>query len=181
MIIILDKLPIPPSSNQIYRSFYNKKIGRLIHYKSKELKAYETLVGVWAADRIDTMVDVKSKLKQSISNQRAFIRIDAYFGFKPERLWNREGARKKIDVSNRIKALHDALSSLLEIDDRFFCLGDCEPAVVGPWEEECVLIKMTVSETKSMKAVYEQIKNEIQMASSLSQEKGESPLGLDQT
>lgn len=168
MIIILDNFPIPPSSNAIYRSFFNKKVGRLVHYKSQEMKAYEVLVESWSSTRQQMISSASETLTNLIFDQRNFIRVDAYFGLKPEKLWNREGSKKKMDVSNRIKALHDCLSNVLAIDDRFFYPGECEPVIVGPWEQECVIVKMTIKKPRSLKEAYARIFEEIKAVGSSS-------------
>lgn len=162
--IVFDNFPIPPSSNAIYRSFFNKKIGRLVHYKSKELKAYQVLVDSWASNRSMMIAAAKHVLESGVRDHMNSIRVDAYFGLKRSRLWTRENTRKKIDVSNRIKALHDTLSTCLGIDDRFFFPGDCEPVVVADlMEDECVLIKMTVKPPRLMGTIKKELKQELQL------------------
>jgi len=51
------------------------------------------------------------------------IKVDRLYYFKPHKIVTKEGKPRKIDISNRIKALDDTLSQLIGIDDSYFTTG----------------------------------------------------------
>jgi hypothetical protein len=70
-------------------------------------------------------------------------------GFEPGRLFTKDGRRKKLDASNRIKPIHDALAEILGIDDRFFYTGQSE-AVLADGGGEWVLIRLSKDKIRPM-------------------------------
>lgn len=49
-----------------------------------------------------------------------YIRVETFIFFNYFDLFTQQGIPKKMDGSNRIKALHDTLADVLEIDDCWF-------------------------------------------------------------
>lgn len=66
----------------------------------------------------------------------------AFFFFKKERLFTLKNKPKKLDVSNRIKAIHDSLCKLLEIDDSLFFKVTAEKVVCNGNLEESSWIEI---------------------------------------
>lgn len=58
------------------------------------------------------------------------------FGFEYSRLISKKGTFKVVDVSNRLKALHDAISRALLIDDSMFVQISARKIAVAKKEEE---------------------------------------------
>lgn len=70
------------------------------------------------------------------------LEFHATFFFAHKRIWTLKNTPKKMDVSNRIKALHDCVSSLLGIDDSVFFRISAEKTAVGSNDSESVAIKI---------------------------------------
>jgi hypothetical protein len=100
--------------------------------------------------RESLMVAARSRLMPS---RRELVRIDAFFAVASHRLFDKSGARKPFDASNRIKALHDALADVLGIDDRYFYPGISEPVLVREEADECVLVRMAKTPMRRLGAV----------------------------
>ncbi len=64
------------------------------------------------------------------------IRMDGFFCFPKRKLYNLDGTTKKMDVKNRLKALHDCFSEHLRVDDSKFWSGYDEKIQsdnIKPW------------------------------------------------
>lgn len=117
--IELKDLPIPPSANSLH--FNRKETGGFGRGRTSAYQNYLNQMRIW------------SNLNQhSLSLARAItldlrpgqaLRIDQAFFFTKESILSKSGVPKRNDVFNRIKALHDALSQLLGIDDKMFWEG----------------------------------------------------------
>ena len=121
-LMSITRLPVPPSSNQIY-AFYN---GRMI--KTKVYKQYETEVVRWVSKNPDQVKRVREFLKQI---DGFVIHIESIFWMPKKTIVCINGKPKRNDTSNRIKALHDALSSIvLGVDDSYFWSGKFDKMVL---------------------------------------------------
>jgi Holliday junction resolvase RusA-like endonuclease len=109
-IILIPDLPMPPSANELYRNVMG--VGRVA---TKELKDYKSAMKRWAFANnylVREIADVVAKWR--------FIDVSANFHFRHSRIITLDGRAKKIDTSNRLKALHDSLAEALGIDDKVF-------------------------------------------------------------
>lgn len=84
------------------------------------------------------------------------LRIDCFFVFYVEHIFTGNGKAQRLDADNRLKPCRDALSKLLEIDDRYFFAGNCEKVYTHTKESECTLIRIdqmaprTIDQIKSL-------------------------------
>ena len=104
-------LPMPPTSNNQYRSFVRD--GKVRHVSSPELKAFKQ--NMWAYS-LQHSQKIKT-IRPLMINRR--LCVSAIFNFFPESIFCKDGRVKKMDVSNRLKSLHDCLNEILEIDDSY--------------------------------------------------------------
>lgn len=88
----------------------------------KFIRKYES----WGSDYFTTLARAHEVLSKVIRDERTNIVVDSFFGFPRDALIDGTGSRAQNDSSNRVKALHDALSKLLMIDDRYFIVGRAE-------------------------------------------------------
>ena len=64
--------------------------------------------------------------------------------FHVEHLLDANNRTKPIDADNRLKPCLDAISRILDLDDRFFFASSCEKVFVPSKElKECSVIKIT--------------------------------------
>lgn len=111
--VIFKNLPMSPSSNQLYASVR----GRLI--KSSEGRNYALKMHIWAQRHKSTI----DKLKEILRGKT--LRVDCVFYFPKSKLITKKNTLKRLDWSNRIKALHDSLSDVIGVDDSHFISGYC--------------------------------------------------------
>lgn len=136
MILVLDRLPLPPTSNHMYATIMAG--GRPIRIPSRESKAFKQAVQVWRLQNLQL-----SNLARAEFSGHA-IQIDRYFAFRRERLWTLDGRPKSIDATNFIKPLDDALAEyVLGFDDRWFWSGTCEKIQAASPQDECALVVLT--------------------------------------
>lgn len=115
------KFPMPPSANKLYTEahhFNPKMRGRV---KSRALKEYEAQVKIWMYRNVPALELARMALAGLKAGEA--LHIDRMFYFEPSAILTKTGKPKRNDTSNRIKALDDALTQLLWIDDCFFWSG----------------------------------------------------------
>jgi Holliday junction resolvase RusA-like endonuclease len=113
----LKEMPLPPSVNHIYATSWTSKR----RFKSQSYLQYERAVIHWKhmnAEALATARELTSKLTEG----EAF-KIDCIFYFQKSDLISKKKTIKKNDTSNRLKACHDVLSEILDVDDRLFWDG----------------------------------------------------------
>jgi len=104
-----------PSENQMYPT---GKHGR--RFPSQHLKKFRQNITFWTFQNAINVKSARMLCKRWLEEGK-FIHVDATFGFPNEKLFTKKNTVKVLDTSNRIKALHDALSTdILLIDDRYF-------------------------------------------------------------
>lgn len=137
--IVFDRLPIPPSENNCYPT--NRKTGR--RFPSGELKAYQKAMEAWRVNNIRLVNEAKRLLVAPLATQQKPLRVDRYFALKHSRLYTLSGDVKKLDASNRIKPLDDALcENILGMDDRWIWSGKAEK--IASLDEECCIVVMSL-------------------------------------
>jgi len=128
--IVFEDMPIPPTSNMQY-AIVHRPNGRQFVPK-KELVRYKK-----------AMADYFLKNHVAIKHAREVLAgkalsVQAFFAFEYSRLYTKKGNFKRLDVSNRLKALHDCLAKALLIDDCCFVhIGAAKYAVDTKEEEHC--------------------------------------------
>lgn len=157
-MVILYDLPIPPSSNAIYKIINVK--GKQRYAPSKELKDYKTALKAWEYMNKEAIREVYHYLTENEEpGTLPVIFIQAYFCFHKSRLYAKSGEAKKLDTSNRIKALHDGLAEIFQVDDKIFWSVYAEKLEIQEDKKECVTVM--IEKTHCRKA--ENLFHEIQM------------------
>lgn len=131
----LTGLPMPPSSNHQYaaRSFPGK------HGKNYEgpRTANFALAKICPTRELEKFEkDIKERWKNEGSNLVAvykcraairewmlkglYLKVETFAFFPYFDLFTKEGMPRKMDGTNRLKALHDCMSEILEVDDSWF-------------------------------------------------------------
>ena len=141
-MFVLTRLPLPPSSNQLYSSVK----GRLI--KSIEGRKYDNLIQLYKLKKFRDLEKIASSFGSD-----DLLHIETIFIFNKNRIVGKKGQIKKLDASNRIKQLHDGLSTLLGIDDCRFVSGVFSKATCQNEKDEQVIVKITKSELLTLDQV----------------------------
>jgi|688.fasta_scaffold08687_4 Holliday junction resolvase RusA-like endonuclease len=100
-------LPFPPSVNSLYVTDFRTKR----RFKSKEGRQFQTDMHLWALDHIDQI---------KLFTKGPCYKLRLTFFIAKDKLLTKDDRLKKLDVSNRVKPIEDALCNLLEIDDKDF-------------------------------------------------------------
>jgi Holliday junction resolvase RusA-like endonuclease len=137
--ILFTKVPMSPSSNNQYTLV--RRGGRTFHVPSLELKTYQKNMIKYPLTCPELFMVGKQKIKDWLAHGLP-LEIRAIFFFKREKIFTKAGKAKKLDVSNRIKALHDCLCELLEMDDSMFFRVYVEKAECHPNLEEMVCVEI---------------------------------------
>ncbi len=121
-------LPMPPTSNNQYIPVKIKGFTRLV--PSHDLKAFKAnfVLSVMGRYRQE-----KKEIQEWVA-RGSYLDIEVKLYFMNEKLFNKQGGPKRLDATNRVKALHDSFSDFLEIDDLFFFRSSVEK-LVGTREE----------------------------------------------
>ena len=126
---IFDQIPMPPRENALYATDF--RTGR--RFASKELVEYKERIQHWGLKRFEKLAKLRESLRWEMADHRKMIVIDAYLFFQYQELFTKpvkkseRPRRKKMDVSGKGKALYDALSVILDVDDSRFRPGKMEP------------------------------------------------------
>lgn len=130
--IVFTRVPLPPSSNSAYLSFVRRGVVR--HVCSPELVKFKAMMENYFVANMQT-VKFARELLPGLP-----LSIDVDLGFKRERLLTKKGHFKKIDTSNRLKAMHDCFARALLIDDSAFIrVSARKHAVRRPEDEGCTV------------------------------------------
>lgn len=131
-IIVFQGIPIPPSENALYRNVPG--VGRV---KTSEYRQYEKRFLDWAREHFLEI----SKAKEI--GAETLVDVDCSFFIDQKRLISQKGRPKKIDTSNRLKALHDCLARILELDDSYFWGASAVKYPVANEHDEQVVVRIT--------------------------------------
>jgi len=117
--ITLVNIPMPPSSNGIYRE---AKLpgGRRKRVKTTEMVAWEKIFDGWALENRSILQYAHSLFQK---NQEYTLTIDCNFYFLHSRILTQGGKPKRLDTSNFLKPLHDKISQAIGVDDCYFWHG----------------------------------------------------------
>jgi hypothetical protein len=132
--VYLNGLPLPPSCNSIYATFKGRRI------RSKGLCEFVKFVGQWGLINRSSAREAM-EVCQFWIQKGYFLKVSAQISFLKSQIFTKDGKVKELDASNRMKALHDAISTnILHIDDRYFWSVSIEK-VVGPRQEANLIIE----------------------------------------
>lgn len=137
-MIILHEMPMPPTGNHRLMPVN----GRLI--KTKECRLFDQACQVWMIRQRSALYDYRRTAKEWIDTG-FLIRVEFRFFFPKTKILNKDGHPKKIDATNRLKDSEDAVSEVIDIDDKFFTDGSW---VKMPWDKsyECFTAVLTPSQ-----------------------------------
>ncbi len=153
-LILFDRFPLPPTANHAYPTGTN---GR--RHKSSAMRIFEAEATKWWMVNRPLVTHARKALGGEIAIDKAsMIRVDAWVCFHYGSLFTKDSVRKKMDVSNRIKALHDALSNVLLIDDRYFMVGETAPVVIKDFEEECVTLMLSIQQMETRASLLKRLR-----------------------
>lgn len=127
--IIIGLFPVPPSVNRLYRAF-NSQMSKTQVYRD-----YQESCDVWHFQHRAVLDRARDMMMMWNA-----IRVDAYVMLDHKRLLKKDGSAKRLDVSNRAKALHDELAKCLQIDDCNFKPVSLIPCVANHIGEQVVLL-----------------------------------------
>lgn len=115
-LVLLSGIPLPPSSNNQYCLV--RRGNKTFHVPSLELKVFQRNMQSYP-HQCENFLLGKNKIQGWVKANLP-LKISAILFFKRERIFTKKKTPKKMDISNRIKALHDCICELLEIDDSVF-------------------------------------------------------------
>lgn len=152
--IIFDHFPMPPSSNEIYRHFRDPKTKKIRRVSSNALTHYKKACQQWALVNHQLCKAANLYLRDE-----KYIQVDVWVAMRIERIHDANGAVKKLDVSNRGKALFDQLAEAIKIDDRHFKRTRIDKVVADSWETECCIIRLSRARLHTTKKIREFLEN----------------------
>ena len=122
MRFLLTGLPMPPSINDQYMPFGFRcpdgKIRARIN-PTKYLNKFQKDCEAWSEK--NALVVGKARVTaQDMLSSGGMLHVTTYAVFPSTQIWKPNGAPYKMDVSNRMKALEDAVAKMLLIDDSYF-------------------------------------------------------------
>lgn len=112
---VFDGILMPPSSNKAYNSFVRG--GRIRHVCAPELVNFKRSFGVYCLLN-RALFRVAREGIAGVKSPRLWVNCDFYF--LQSQLYTKDERLKRLDVSNRLKALHDCMAEALGIDDSLF-------------------------------------------------------------
>jgi len=137
--VLLTKLPIPPSSNNQYALV--RRGHKTFHVPSKKLTQFQAKMQAYPYTNPDLYLIHKQAIHQWLKEGYP-LEIRCLFFFRRDRIFTKKNTVKRLDVSNRIKALHDCLCKLLEIDDSLFFRVTAEKVVSEENLEEMTCVEI---------------------------------------
>ena len=136
-VVTINKFPLPPSANALYSNLGRRRI------KSKAYRDYLNEVRLWMLMNQRQLHDAR-RISMNTTPFN-FIHIDCRFYMLRTSIFTKDNKPKRNDTSNRIKALHDALSVILGIDDSYFWSGSFDKLAVDHETQQGVEITMVIS------------------------------------
>lgn len=139
-ITYLLRLPVPPSSNNAYPTVQVQ--GRPRRVKSKAMRTFEKEFADWALEHHQNVVGARA-LARGLPKDHA-IHIQTLFYFPKDQITCKTGKPKRMDVSNRLKGIHDAIAELVQIDDCYFISGDFARYPIENHQDAYVDVKLSI-------------------------------------
>lgn len=118
-----------------------------------EGRKYDNLIQIYKLRKFKELDKIKESFKDD-----DLLSIETIFVFAKNRIIGKKGQVKKLDASNRIKQLHDGLSTLLGIDDSRFVSGIFSKATCDNEKDEQVIVKITKSEIHTLDHITQGLK-----------------------
>lgn len=152
--IIIEGLPMPPSSNHQYATITRK--GKSIRIPSKEVKAFKKQMQEWALEHREVVEKAKEWLKNKYQ-----IQLERHYCLHRSKLWTKDYRLKKLDVTNRIKAFDDCLCEMMGFDDSQIWLGQEEKISIPDNIKECVIVILKPAKPRSLSCLILDLKRDI--------------------
>lgn len=127
---------MPPSQNKIYRNL--NVIGRLGRAKTREYNDWLSEMDVWAYS--NPSIKKCRAVLQGIVNQNMGLYVSVDLFFNHSSIFCKDGRPRRNDTANRLKALHDGLSRILDIDDKYFWAGSFNKSATEKMESVSVTL-----------------------------------------
>lgn len=150
--VVLQGLPMPPSSNRQYSTVITMKGGfrQTRRVKSKEAVIYARSFQHWSIINSEKIKEARA----AINTWNTGLECTMYFIFPKEKLLTQKNQLKKLDVTNRIKQIHDLLSVALDIDDSWH-IRTVEEKVLGVKDEAFVIAVIKPKELRNIMDLYQ--------------------------
>lgn len=133
LIGILFKLPMPPTANKQLMPVR----GRLI--KTNAARVFDKQIAFYRLSQFRKLETLKLQMSALLQKEKCLFSVHYYFCFPKDRLISKKNEIKMLDSTNRLKSTEDALSKLIEIDDKYFNQNRVEK-VISSTEKEFVHI-----------------------------------------
>ncbi len=162
MRFVITGFPMAPSANALYAG--GRFNGKSRRWKSDEYHSFLSRAQTWANKNQKTIQLIKDAADKA-AQFGFFLRVDTYFCFKKDQLWakahkgylKRSGEEvppkpdrpKVLDATNRVKATHDFLASMIGRDDLNFWAGLCEKIETEENQEPEVVFVITQHKTRT--------------------------------
>lgn len=149
-MIVFDRLPLCPSQNaQLTISYKHRRF-----IKTDKARLFDSQMNDYALHFNKIIQNAKA-----IINPKDILKVDCYFIFHKDRILSKKLELKRIDSDNRVKSTRDAISKLLEHDDRYFVTGIVERCYCDDIKDEQAIVIITKSSLKS----YDQLKEHLKL------------------
>lgn len=135
--IILHGIPIGPSINKVYLPIR----GRFV--KGNEGKIYDQQINAYKLRNFRKLQEANRIFEGHV------LCVDRFFVFHKKRLFCKDGSIKKMDVENYLKTTSDGLSTLLDIDDRFFRAGITEAVSCDNEADQQLIVRISVHQPRT--------------------------------
>lgn len=117
-IIFFENIPMPPTVNQLYA-------GKTRRYKSPKYKQWLKEFDIYYA-RNGSFHRARQVLRDALKDNNTFLDFKLDINVPREMIYSKANTIKRIDASNRVKPLLDAISDALQIDDNRFFLNSVQ-------------------------------------------------------
>ena len=113
--IVFPLFPMPPSSNKIYKHFLDRRSKKVRRVSTDSLKQFNVESLRWKLHNKKLCEQAHELFKDE-----AYIKVVVQVGLHDDHIHTKKGKVRKMDVSNRGKALFDSISKLIDVDDCHF-------------------------------------------------------------
>jgi hypothetical protein len=113
--------------------------GKIRRVPKKELTRFKLDCEIWGMKHARYLFRVKAKVKEFINNGKE-IEVQRYFLFNTSKIYTKEHKPKIFDVSNRVKAIDDAVAKMIGVDDKYTFRGISEKIDCGSNFNPCIWI-----------------------------------------
>ncbi len=145
---------IPPTSNNQYKPIIKKRaknyffspmaktVGPKLSFAATDkLKAFQKEMALYPFQYPNHFAHCKKKVDQWM-NEKKLLDIHCTFFLNESRIYTKDLRPQVWDVSNRLKALHDCVAKMLDIDDKLFFRIAAEKAIAHQDIEEMTCVQI---------------------------------------